>query len=338
MNYRGSYRHFLRNAKAAMMAAIEIYNKPGFAYRDECFIIMLLNAWELILKAALSKKGKSVFYPKKRKEPYRTLSWRDALTKAETFFPKEIHPLPVRRNLDLLGTYRDNAIHFYNINGFGSVIYALAQTSIVNFRDLMEKVFGVELEDEITWQLMPLGIKPPIDPIEYIYGHSITKKGESAAVRQFISELAIATKEIEDAKADTARFMTVFKVKLESVKKIEKADVVVGVKKAAESEGPLVVTRTMDPNITHPLRQKEVIQNAGELHGKSFTPYTFQAIAWKYGLKAKPEFCWQAKEGVLTRYSNDVVVWLKGLSSGDIDTAVTEYRKYISERRSGKRK
>jgi hypothetical protein len=54
MNYRGSYRHLLRNGKAALLAAIEIYNKPRFEYRDECFVILLLNAWELALKALLS--------------------------------------------------------------------------------------------------------------------------------------------------------------------------------------------------------------------------------------------------------------------------------------------
>lgn len=30
-----------------MPAAIEIYNKPQIAYRDECFVILILNAWEL---------------------------------------------------------------------------------------------------------------------------------------------------------------------------------------------------------------------------------------------------------------------------------------------------
>ena len=61
MNYRGSYRKLLSNAKAAMMAAVEIYNKPMFKYRDECVVILMLNAWELILKATLSKNGESIY-------------------------------------------------------------------------------------------------------------------------------------------------------------------------------------------------------------------------------------------------------------------------------------
>ena len=90
MNYRGSYRRLLGNAKAAIIGAVEIYNKPAFEYRDECFVILLLNAWELALKAVMSKKGKSIFYPKKRGEPYRTLSLKDALGRAAGLLPKAL--------------------------------------------------------------------------------------------------------------------------------------------------------------------------------------------------------------------------------------------------------
>ena len=34
-----------------MVAAIEIYNKPGFPYRNESFTILAINGWELLLKA-----------------------------------------------------------------------------------------------------------------------------------------------------------------------------------------------------------------------------------------------------------------------------------------------
>ena len=43
----------LQNAEAALISAIEIYNKPTFAYREETFAILALNAWELLLKAKL---------------------------------------------------------------------------------------------------------------------------------------------------------------------------------------------------------------------------------------------------------------------------------------------
>lgn len=35
----------------AAVAAIEIYNKPNFLYREEAFALLMTNAWELLLKA-----------------------------------------------------------------------------------------------------------------------------------------------------------------------------------------------------------------------------------------------------------------------------------------------
>jgi Protein of unknown function (DUF3644) len=35
----------------AVIAAIEVYNKPNFSYREEAFAILMTNAWELLLKA-----------------------------------------------------------------------------------------------------------------------------------------------------------------------------------------------------------------------------------------------------------------------------------------------
>ena len=44
-------RELLDRAIAAMVAAIEVYNRPSFTYRVESFAILALNAWELLLKA-----------------------------------------------------------------------------------------------------------------------------------------------------------------------------------------------------------------------------------------------------------------------------------------------
>ena len=43
----------LENSIAAALSAIEIYNKPDFRYREQVFSILIINAWELLLKAKL---------------------------------------------------------------------------------------------------------------------------------------------------------------------------------------------------------------------------------------------------------------------------------------------
>lgn len=338
MNYCGSYRNLIGNSKSALLSAIEIYNKPNFKYRDETFVILLLNAWELLLKAILSRHHKSIYYPKRRKEPYRTLSMQDAFNRAEPLFTSKVVPLPLRRNLDLLSTYRDNAVHFYNEPGFGSVVYSLAQTSVINFKDLLCEVFGVHLEREITWQLLPLGLEPPIDPIAYLSGKRGATSGRGLAARQFLTALTEAVKEVDAAGADTGRLLTVFKVNLESVKKIGKADVVVGVNGAPVATGPLVITKTRDPNISHPLRQKVVAAKVGSLHGKKISSYVFQAISRRYDFRNKPELCWRAAEGVLTKYSEDVVAFIKRLSKEELESAISEYKKYLKQKMRAGRK
>lgn len=326
MNYRGSYRHLSRNSRAAMIAAIETYNKPRSEYRDETFSILLLNAWELLLKAILSKNRQSIFYRKERKQPYRTLSWRDAFDGAKTLFPTNVNAIPVRRNLDLITTYRDNAVHFYNESGLSALLWALAQTSILNYRDLLLDIFGVDLARDVNWRILPLGARQPIDPIQYL---ADTKEGSGKvrpAVRQFVAEILSVANGLKEGGVDTGRFLTVFNVKLESVKKIGEADVVVGVAKSTEVGGPLVVERAVDPNVSHPLRQKDVLARVPSLHGAPFTAHTFQAIVWKYGLRERRPFCWRATEGVLTKYSNDVIPFIRDLTEADVKAALTDYK------------
>jgi len=67
----------LDKAKSALISAIEIYNKPDFAYREETFCILALNAWELLLKARiLSSEGnnpRSIYVYERRRT--RTQDW-----------------------------------------------------------------------------------------------------------------------------------------------------------------------------------------------------------------------------------------------------------------------
>lgn len=329
MNYRGSYRHLLRNAKSALLAAIEIYNKPQIKYRDECFVILLLNSWELLLKAIISKHGGSIFYRKRRNEAYKTLSLDDSFVKAEKSFPAKIPALGVRRNLDLLSTYRDNAVHFYNESEFGMVVYALAQTSIVNFRDLLLDVFGEDLSNHINWSLLPLGVNPPVDPVEYIAGKGKAGRPKAGAVQQFLREIQTAADEVSNAGDDTGRVLTIFHVKLESTKKIKKADVLVGVAKATDATGPLTVVKSVDPNLSHPNRLKDIVSQVKNLHGIRFTTHVFQALAWKFDLKSKPQYCWKADEGLLTKYSSDTVNWLRSISKDQINGALKDYREHL---------
>ena len=57
---RSRAEQFLYKSVSAMIAAIEVYNKPDCKYREETFSILALNAWELLFKSKIlaSKKNK----------------------------------------------------------------------------------------------------------------------------------------------------------------------------------------------------------------------------------------------------------------------------------------
>lgn len=48
---KSKYSLLLEKSIQAVLSAIELYNKPVFSYREESFSILMVNAWELLLKA-----------------------------------------------------------------------------------------------------------------------------------------------------------------------------------------------------------------------------------------------------------------------------------------------
>ena len=58
--------NLFRNSVSAYFAAIELHNKPNISYRYETVSLLLINAWELILKAFIRKyvKNRSIFKDK----------------------------------------------------------------------------------------------------------------------------------------------------------------------------------------------------------------------------------------------------------------------------------
>ncbi|MDT0341906.1 DUF3644 domain-containing protein [Streptomyces litchfieldiae] len=321
LNYQGSSRRLFGNSKAAMVGAIEIYNKPRFEYRDEVFVILLMNAWELLLKAIVSKSGSRIYYPKKRGEPYRTLTCQDAFKVAanSSLWPRSIPSQAVDANIEILGTYRNSAVHFYNERAFSGLIYSLAQTAILSYRDLASHVFGKDIADEITCRIMPLGIENPIDPVEFMKG-SPESSPKSRAVQDFLAYLKERADTLESDGIDTERLLTVFDVSLQSVKKIDRSDIVVGVT-SEDLADSVVVSRKVDPNVSHPYRQKDVLPKLK----RSTTSYEWQAVTFVHEMREEPRYCWRDKDANLVKWSPEAIQYFNRLTEAQIGKAKEEY-------------
>jgi len=328
INIYGAYTRLRDNSKSAMMAAIEIYNKPNFDYRDECCVILLINAWELILKALLSKHRVRIYYPKKRNEDYRTFSLGDSLRKAEPLFPREVEYAGVKSNLDHLVDYRNKAIHFYNIQGFASVIYNLAQACIKNYCDLLTYAFEVDLADEINIVLLPLTVgRMPLDPIQFIDENSISEQYPKE-VSKYLQSIGSAVTELEFRNADISRLLVTFSIRYESVKKSKEAVAVVGIDETAPSS---VAIRKFDPNDFR--RQNDILEKLpNQIDGVKVNQYTFQAYIWKHKIKEKSHLYWSDKSGAVTRYSTELIAQIRKSSGADLQKARKEYSRIRSSK------
>ncbi len=156
---RAIYKNLLDKSVAAALSSIEIYNKPDFKYREEVFVILLINAWELLLKAKIlmdSKNPNAIYvyegrYIKKNraKTPY-TVDIMGALKKLELNNILE-------ENLDRLVDIRDTAIHFYNNDSTSYLVYSLGAASLRNFNKLVKEWFNLDFSKTYNFNILPLG-------------------------------------------------------------------------------------------------------------------------------------------------------------------------------------
>jgi hypothetical protein len=167
---------FFRKAEAALLASIELYNKPDFRYREEAFAILVLNAWELLLKAKLlaenrnrvaclavfekrqTKTGtlsKKLYVKKNRSGNSHSIGLGPTIVALETKGIKMSQS--VKRNLDGLVEVRDNAVHFINASPrLSKNVLELGTACVKNFIELAKTWFALDLS-AYNLYLMPIG-------------------------------------------------------------------------------------------------------------------------------------------------------------------------------------
>jgi hypothetical protein len=146
----------------AVLAAIEIYNKPDFNYREETFSILLINAWEILLKAKIVKDGlenmeslyiqdkdNKVDFVKSRSGNYRTISIGKAINVISL---DEI----LKANLFVLIELRDNAIHFRNESPIlNTKLLEVGTASLLSYLEMCKEWFNKDLS-KYNFYIMPM--------------------------------------------------------------------------------------------------------------------------------------------------------------------------------------
>lgn len=319
-----SMRRLVDNSLSAILGAVEVYNKPRMTYRDEVTVMLVVNAWELALKATLRKNGKTIFYPKNRGDQYRSLTLDDCLVRvsAQNLWPAHIDGPAVVANVKALSEYRDRAIHLYNAQGLGAIIYPFLQQNVLNYRDFMLAKFNKDLADSMTWQLLPLGATAPADAVRFMRTDSNATM--VTEVRQFIEALRGFMDEAEAAGSEMSRVATIYDINMQSVKKMTSADLVVAISPTGDGQ---VVVRKTDPNKTHPYNMKELLVRVNDRReGRPLNSYDYQAVCWKENLKDEAKYAWKHSNAASHVWSGDAVHFLASLNDDYYDKCRVEYR------------
>lgn len=180
----------------AMLSAIEIYNKPNFAYREESFAILAINAWELLLKARLLQlesnkiavilayerrkkadgtRSEKKYRKKNRSGSHATLGLFPAWKSLTDKYGDKI-PDPVHENLILLCEVRDNAIHFMNKGSrIARHVQEIGTANVRNYIALVGRWFGIDLS-RYNLFLMPLAFVEHPSEVEAVILNPDEKK------------------------------------------------------------------------------------------------------------------------------------------------------------------
>lgn len=156
----------------AAIAAIEIYNKPDFSYREEVFSLLMSNAWELLLKAKwLLDHGEDIttLYdtepnpadPTQRRPKLNRCG--NPITFGAPYLAAKLledsnsgYGKNCDENLKGLIEIRDNAAHFVNKDlNFGRRVLEFGTASLQNYLCLITEWFNYDLS-RYNFFLMPV--------------------------------------------------------------------------------------------------------------------------------------------------------------------------------------
>jgi hypothetical protein len=176
------HQRFVDKAQAAITAAVEVYNKPAFSYREETFAILALNAWELMAKAKLLKdadndvrvirvyESRETKTGKKSKKQYlrinaagnaMTIGFVRSMVRLEEGGSM---PAEVALNLRALVDIRDNSVHYVTPSAtLAQLAQEVAAASVANFVLLAKRWFGRDLSRVLNLVLPLSFVAVPAD-------------------------------------------------------------------------------------------------------------------------------------------------------------------------------
>ena len=275
----------------AFTLALEVYNRPSMKNRVEAFAIMMVNAWELLLKAEILKAEgyEKIFY-----DGDKSISISDAVKR------RLQEQDPVRINLETIIDLRDHAIHLL-IPELQPQLSRLFQATVLNYQTRYRNEMGnAPLAGQSVGMLSLVvdGPAPEVALIQKLYG-----KHAAQSVSKFIQRFDETSKTV-----DSTEFSIPIDYRLALVKREDESDLSLSVGDAGE--GAIIITKTKDPDATHPYHTNEALNEINKRQATiSIKSGAFQAVLNKHKInnQTKSDMRWVIDGR--PRYSEKFIRW-----------------------------
>jgi hypothetical protein len=260
--HSGLARALLHKARDNMMLALELYNRPSLENRLDAFVLCFCVAWEHLLKAILIERDgePSIFRAHVNAAGIReTISLRECL---DRHFKKNT---AVRRNIERIAFYRDQAIHLLMPEAQGLMSRAF-QSGVMNFG----KAFSDFAEQPVI-QAGAAGLLSLVGDLSTAPDATILSKSGAAAGQEILEILRAL--EAEAQAEDDIEFAIPLSVKLVFAKTDTEGNSITLSKAEAGIEGlakAIVIEKPVDGSRTHPFRTNDVIREINQRIAKRY--------------------------------------------------------------------
>jgi len=277
---------------------------------------MMVNAWELLLKAELliSHGYSTIFYSEER-----SISLNDALKK------RLQENDPVRRNIEKLIELRDQAIHLL-IPELQPQLSRLFQATVINYQTRYRNEMGNPPLSGQSVGMLSLVIDGPETELAVIQ----KQYGELTAgvVDKFIKSFTASSKD-----CDSNEFSIPIDYRLALVKRKDKSDVSLTV--GEEGSKAVIIHKTVDLDVTHPYYTEKAIEEINKAQRDfKITNRSFAAVIRKHKVKANKKSDLHYEVDNRSRYSQKFVDWfINRLNQpGWLQTAKDNYNLFLSNK------
>ncbi|MCC4383277.1 DUF3644 domain-containing protein [Limosilactobacillus reuteri] len=287
----------------AFLMGLEVFNKPTINYRTEGFAFFICNAWELMLKAELLKRGLSIYY---KNQPDRTYD-----------LSKVIHLIytdkrqPLRVNLEKIINLRNTSTHFIT-EDYEAIYSPLFQSCVVNYVNELLRFHDKDVSNYLNRSSLTLTTN-----IRELSSEQIKAKyPEEIAQKLIFTKNDIdVTKQLENS----SKFSITIKHELVITKDKSKANFSVRINKDAKND-VAIIKELKDPadvfkfsftnlvkDIDSRLKKAKIpfcyTTKNGDSQKKSFNAYVLNLFISYYDMKNNDRYSYAHKIGKITEYT-----------------------------------